>query len=392
MNIAILSRAQHSYSTRRLREAAQARGHTVRVFDTLRFSIFVEAETPRLFYNRRPIGRFDAVIPRIGASITFFGNAVVRQFEQMGVFTLTTAAGIAMSRDKLRAMQILSRHDIGIPPAAFVRDRADVLDAIARVGGAPVILKLIEGTQGIGVVLAETETLAEAIVHMLQVSKQNVLIQKFVAESKGKDIRAIVVGGRVVAAMRRTAQGQEFRSNIHRGAKAEPVALDEHYERSAVKAARILGLRVAGVDILEGAAGPQVLEVNSSPGLAGIEQATGIDVAAAIIEHLEEQMHLPEVDLRQQLSLGQGYSVAELPVTTDSPLANKTLREMHLADMEVLVLSIRRAGLLLPAPRGATTILPGDTLVCYGKRLVMKELLPISPERSGRPAPGEADA
>jgi ribosomal protein S6--L-glutamate ligase len=244
------------------------------------------------------------------------------------------------------------------------------------------LLKLLEGTQGIGVVLAETEQLAEAIVHMLQVSRQNVLIQKFVAESKGKDIRAIVVGNRVVAAMRRRAQGQEFRSNIHRGAKAEAVALDEHYERSAVKAARILGLRVAGVDILEGAAGPQVLEVNSSPGLAGIEACTGVDVAGAIVDHLEEQMHLPEVDLRQQLSLGQGYSVAELPVTADSPLANKTLREMHLADMEVLVLSIRRAGVLLPAPRGATTILPGDTLVCYGKRMVMKSLLPAPPERS----------
>lgn len=388
MNIAILSRAPRSYSTRRLREAAQARGHAVRVLDTLRFSIFVEAERPRLFYNGRPLAPTDAVIPRIGASITFFGNAVVRQFEQMGIFTLTTAAGIAMSRDKLRALQVLSRHDIGIPPSAFVRDRADVLAAIARVGGAPVIVKLLEGTQGIGVVLADSEPLAEAIVHMLQVSRQNVLIQKFVAESKGKDIRAIVVGGRVVAAMRRRAQGQEFRSNLHRGAKAEPVALDEAYERAAVKAARILGLRVAGVDILEGADGPQVLEVNSSPGLGGIEQATGVDVAGAIIEHLEEQMHLPEVDLRQQLSLGQGYSVAELPVTADSPLANKTLREMHLADMEVLVLSIRRAGILLPAPRGATTILPGDRLVCYGKRAIMKELIPppATPPAAGDPA------
>ncbi|MBM4118353.1 RimK family alpha-L-glutamate ligase [bacterium] len=387
MNIAILSRAPRSYSTRRLREAAQARGHAVRVLDTLRFSIFVEAERPRLFYGGRPLPPIDAVIPRIGASITFFGNAVVRQFEQMGVFTLTPAVGIAMSRDKLRALQVLSRHDIGIPPSAFVRDRADVLAAIARVGGAPVIVKLLEGTQGIGVVLADSEALAEAIVHMLQVSRQNVLIQKFVAESKGKDIRAIVVGGRVVAAMRRRAQGQEFRSNLHRGARAEPVALDETYERAAVKAARILGLRVAGVDILEGAEGPQVLEVNSSPGLGGIEQATGVDVAGAILEHLEEQMHLPEVDLRQQLSLGQGYSVAELPKTADSPLANKTLREMHLADMEVLVLSIRRAGILLPAPRGATTILPGDRLVCYGKRQIMKELIPPAPAPKGGGAP-----
>ncbi len=384
MNIAILSRAPRCYSTRRLREVAQARGHAVRVFDTLRFSIFVEAEKPRLFYNRRPLAHYDAVIPRIGASITFFGNAVVRQFEQMGVFTLTSATGIAMSRDKLRAMQILSRHDIGIPPSAFARDRGDVMDAIARVGGAPVIVKLLEGTQGIGVVLADTESLAEAIVHMLQVSKQNVLIQKFVAESKGKDIRAIVAGGRVVAAMRRRAQGQEFRSNIHRGAKAEAVELDEDYERTAVKAARILGLRVAGVDILEGADGPQVLEVNSSPGLEGIEQATGVDVAGAIIEHLEEQTQLPEIDLRQQLSLGQGYSVAELPITADSTLANKTLREMHLTDLEVLVLSIRRSGLMLPAPRGATTILPGDILVCYGKRQVMKELLPPPAAQRGR--------
>ena len=390
MKIAILSRAPRSYSTRRLREAAASRGHTVRVHDTLRFSIYVEEETPRLFYAGKPIPRYDAVIPRIGASVTFFGNAVVRQFEHMGVLALTPATGIAMSRDKLRAMQILSRHDIGIPPSAFVRDRGDVLDAIARVGGAPVIVKLLEGTQGIGVVLAESEKLAEAIVHMLQVTKQNVLIQKFVAESKGRDIRAIVVGGRVVAAMRRRAQGQEFRSNIHRGGKAEPVALDDIYERTAVKAARILGLRVAGVDILEGADGPQVLEVNSSPGLEGIETATGVDVAGAIVEHLEEQAHLPEVDLRQQLSLGQGYSVAELPVTEASILAWKTLRELHLSDMEVLVLSIRRGGLLLPAPRGATTILPGDMLTCYGKRSALKELIPFAPPKKRGRGKGKA--
>src|SRR5690606_29345318 len=285
MKIAILSQGPRLYSTRRIREAAEARGHKVRVLDPLKFSLDVEKKNPHVWYREKRVENFDAIIPRIGASITFFGTAVVRQYEQMGVFCLNTSSSIATSRDKLRAFQILSRHNIGIPKTAFVRQRSSVMPAIERVGGAPVIIKLLEGTQGIGVILADTSKIAEAIVETLQSTKQNVLIQNFVEESRGRDVRAFVVGGRVVAAMRRSAQGTEFRSNVHRGGVAVPVQLEPEYERTAVMAAQILGLRVAGVDMLESNEGPQVMEVNSSPGLEGIETATGVDIAGEMIKH-----------------------------------------------------------------------------------------------------------
>lgn len=368
MNIAILSRQPRSYSTRRLREAAHARGHDVRVLDTLKFGIEVEEEKPDLYYKGRRVPGIDAVIPRIGTSITFFGTAVVRQFEQMGVCTLNSALGIATSRDKLRSMQILSRHDIGIPKTAFVKDKADVLPAIRRVGGAPVIIKLLEGTQGIGVILADSSKIAEAIIETLHSTKQNVLIQKFVAESKGTDIRAFVVGDRVVAAMRRRAQGGEFRSNVHRGGRAEVFELDERYETTAVKAAQIMGLHVAGVDMLEGADGPKVMEVNSSPGIEGIEGATGLDIASLIIEHLEDRLQYPDVDLKQRLTLTKGYRIVELHVGPDSDLAHKALRDLPLKDLDILVLSIDRQGLVIPNPKGTREILPGDLLLCFGKR------------------------
>ncbi|MEM6329794.1 MAG: RimK family alpha-L-glutamate ligase, partial [Planctomycetota bacterium] len=277
MKLAILSRSTRCYSTRRLREAALQRGHRVKVLDTLRFAIDLEEGDPDLYFRQKQLSHFDAVLPRVGASITYFGTAVVRQFEQMDVFCVNTAGGIANSRDKLRSLQILSRHQVGIPETTFVRDKRDVLPAIQRVGGAPVIIKLIEGTQGIGVLLAETVKSAESIIELLQSQKQSVLIQKFVAESKGKDIRAFVVGDQVVGAMRRVAQGQEFRSNVHRGGMTEPVELDDTYCQTAIRAAQILGLRVAGVDMLEGKDGPQIMEVNSSPGLEGIERCTQLD-------------------------------------------------------------------------------------------------------------------
>ena len=215
MKLAILSRASNCYSTRRLKEAASKRGHKVKVLDTLRFSIDLEKGEPDLYYRSKPLSDYDAIVPRIGASITYFGTAVVRQFEQMDVFSAASSAGIANSRDKLRCLQILSRHAIGIPETTFVREKRDVLPAIKRVGGVPIIIKLLEGTQGVGVILAESVKIAEAIIETLQSTRQNVLIQKFVSESKGKDIRAFVVGDRVVAAIRRVAQGQEFRSNAH---------------------------------------------------------------------------------------------------------------------------------------------------------------------------------
>ena len=217
MKLAILSRGPKAYSTRRLKEAALERGYNVKVLDTLKFAIDLEQGRPHLYFRQKLLSDYDAVLPRIGASITYYGTSVVRQFEEMGVFCANTANGITNSRDKLRSLQILSRHRIGIPKTTFVNDKKDVLPAIERVGGAPVVIKLIEGTQGIGVLLAESQQAAESIIELLQSQKQDVLIQKFVAESKGKDIRAFVVGDRVVAAMRRVAQGQEFRSNVHRG-------------------------------------------------------------------------------------------------------------------------------------------------------------------------------
>ena len=274
MKFAILSREPRTYSTMRLKSAAIERGHTVRVLNTLRFAIDLSSNEPDLQYRGKQLSDYDAVLPRIGTSITYFGTAVVRQFEQMDVYTPNTANGIANSRDKLRAIQIMSRHEIGMPATTFVRDRADVLPAIERVGGAPVVIKLLEGTQGIGVILAPDIRVAEAIIETLQSTKQNVLIQQFIAESRGKDIRALVVGDRVVAAMRRSASGDEFRSNVHRGGTAECITIAPDYGTTAVRAAQIMGLRVAGVDMLEGNAGPMVMEVNSSPGLRGIEEAT----------------------------------------------------------------------------------------------------------------------
>jgi ribosomal protein S6--L-glutamate ligase len=242
------------------------------------------------------------VIPRIGVSITHFGTAVVRQLEQLDIFCLNSSLGIANARDKLRGLQVLARHNIGIPATSFVRDKADVLPAIGRVGGAPVIIKLLEGTQGAGVVLAETREIAAAIVQALHSANQNVLVQKFVAESRGRDIRALVVGDEVVAAMRRVAVEGEFRSNVHLGARTEAVSLDAESARVAVEAAQIMGLRVAGVDMLESDEGPQVIEVNSSPGLEGIEGASGVDVAGAIIDHIEQHVLFPELDIRQRLA------------------------------------------------------------------------------------------
>ena len=387
MRIAILSRARRCYSTRRLREAALARGHDVKVLDTLRFSMVVEKGQPDLFYKNRKLSRYDAVIPRIGASITFYGTAVVRQFEQMGVFTLNGSHAITVARDKLRALQVLSRHSVGFPATTFVRHRDDLLPAIDRIGGGPVVIKLLEGSQGVGVILADSRRVAQAIVETLQSARQNVLIQRFVAESRGRDVRAFVIGGRVVAAMRRIAQGDEFRSNVHRGGRTEVVQLEPELERTAIRAAQIMGLRVAGVDMLESHEGPLVMEVNSSPGLQGIESATGVDVAGAVIDHIEEQVLFPEVDLKQRLTLDKGYGVSEFPVTATSDLAGKSLAESRLDERDVRVLSIQRGSIVIPNPRGTQTLLAGDVVLCFGKLMALKHLIP---REARRPAGEEA--
>lgn len=381
MKLAILSTAPRCYSTRRLREASAARGHDVKVLNTLKFAIGLESEYPELYFRGRRISEYDAVIPRIGTSITAYGTSVVRQFQQLNVFCLNTANGILNSRDKLRSLQILSKHDIGIAPTSYVRDKNDILPAIDRVGGAPVIIKLIEGTQGKGVILAETQKVAEAIIEAMQGAKQNVLVQKFVAESKGRDVRAFVVGDQVVAAMRRVAHGQEFRSNLHRGGIAEAIELDERYERTAIRAARILGLRVAGVDLLEAADGPQVIEVNSSPGLEGIETCTGINVANEIISYLEQMVEFPELDVRERLTVTQGYGVAELYIAEGSEMVGKSIKECGLRDQDIVVMTIERDGVTIPNPSRIRELQAGDKLLCFGKLEVMKDWIPLRPKR-----------
>lgn len=390
MQIAILSRGPRLYSTKRLKEAALKRGHTVRVMDTMKFSVLTDQGKPELMYDHKIVRGYDAVIPRIGASISFFGLAVVRQFEMQGVFCANSSVAIRISRDKLQSVQALSRHRIGIPKTAFVKYKAAVMDAIREVGGAPCIIKLLEGTQGVGVILAETEKVAHAIVETLQSTRQNVLIQNFVAESKGEDYRAFVVGGKVVAAMKRKAKPGEYRSNVHQGASTEAVQLDEEYERTAIQAAQIMGLRIAGVDMLRSKEGPRVLEVNSSPGLEGIEGATGIDVADHIVRHIEEQVNFPDIDIRQRLTLKQGYGVVEFPVGPQSELANKRIRDCNLKDREMLVLSILRGSQVVSSPAGDNMILPGDILLCYGKLLTLRTLIPQPSEsRTGRPGSGK---
>jgi ribosomal protein S6--L-glutamate ligase len=293
MRLVILSRQPELYSTRVLVDAARARGHQADVLDTLQFDIRLSKRNPELFYQGQPVGHVDAVIPRIGASITFFGLAVVRQFEMLGVYCVNESQAIARSRDKLRCLQILSRHDIGMPPTVYTRQAEHVPDCIERVEGPPVVVKLLEGTQGIGVVLAESTPAAASVIEAFHGLEQNILIQKFIREANGADIRAVVVGRRVVAAMRRQAVAGEFRSNIHRGGKSKKLRLPADYRRNALAAARVLGLRVAGVDMIESDDGPMVMEVNSSPGLEGIEKTTGVDVAEAIIEHIERELRPP---------------------------------------------------------------------------------------------------
>lgn len=286
MKIGILSRKGSLYSTSRLREAAEARGHKVSVIDFLRCSMGLEGKRGSILYRGEQV-QVDAVIPRIGASVTFYGTAVVRQFETMGVYTLAGSHAIGTSRDKLCAHQILARAGVGLPVTAFARSLKDTHSVIELVGGAPLVIKLHEGTQGAGVVLAETKKAAESVIEAFRQLDANILVQEFVKEAGGSDLRCLVVGGRVVAAMIRHAAPGDFRSNLHRGGSAEVAKLTMKERRTAVKAAKALGLNVAGVDLLRSERGPLVLEVNSSPGLEGIEATTGVDVASEIIEFVE---------------------------------------------------------------------------------------------------------
>ncbi len=376
MKLGILSCSPRCYSSRRLVAAARGRGHTVSVVNTLKCAIDLQPGKPDLYYKGQPLKHFDAVIPRIGASITYFGTAVVRQLEQMNVFVANSSYGITNSRDKLRSLQVLSRHQIGIPRTTFVRDRGDVISSIKRIGGAPVVIKLLEGTQGVGVILADSIKSAEAIIETLQTAKQNVLVQTFVAESKGRDIRAIVVGDRVIGAMRRVAQGDEFRSNVHRGGHVEAVELTEEFRETALRAAQITGLRIAGVDMLESKDGPQVMEVNSSPGLRGIEHATKTDIAGAIIDFIAAHIDFPEMDIRQRLTVSHGYGVCELAIPAGSQYVGKTISEAALAEQDINVLTLYRGKTVIPNPRQSRTLEAGDRILCFGKQDSMAKLVP----------------
>ncbi|MDK9736963.1 30S ribosomal protein S6--L-glutamate ligase [Vibrio sp. D404a] len=288
MRIAILSRNENLYSTARLKQAGEARGHQVDVIDTLHCDIDIASNNPKIRYMGEELPQYDAVIPRIGASITFYGTAVVRQFEMMGTFCINESVAISRSRDKLRSLQLLSRKGIGLPKTGFASRPDKIQDLIKNVGGAPLVIKLLEGTQGIGVVLAETNKAAESVIEAFMGLKANILVQEFIEEAKGADIRCFVVGNKVIAAMKRQAGEGEFRSNLHRGGTAQLVKLTKEERATAINAAKIMGLNLCGVDILQSKNGPVVMEVNSSPGLEGIEKATGKDVADMIFEFIEK--------------------------------------------------------------------------------------------------------
>lgn len=289
MKIAILSRDETLYSSRRLREAAAARGHQVQIIDPLSCYMNINPASPAVHYCGEPLGHFDAVIPRIGSLITFYATAVLRQFEMCGSYPLNESAAITRARDKLRSLQLLAREGIDMPVTGFASSPDDTNDLIAMVGGAPLVVKLVEGTQGIGVVLAETRQAAESVIDAFRGLNAHILVQEFIKEARGRDIRCLVIGNQVVASIERVAKEGDFRSNLHRGGKAFPVAITRQERQIAVKAAATLGLEVAGVDILRADRGPLVMEVNASPGLEGIETTSGLDIAGQMIGWIEQQ-------------------------------------------------------------------------------------------------------
>lgn len=288
MNIAVLSRNPKLYSTRRLVEAIEQKGHRARVIDHMECDIVMEASGPSIYYEGKNLTDIDAIIPRIGASVTFYGTAVVRQFEMMGVFSVVSSLALTRSRDKLRSLQILSRSGVGMPKTAFTNSSKKDNKIVKHIGNAPVVIKLLEGTQGLGVVLAETDKAATSVVEAFESLHTRVILQEFIEEAKGADIRAFIVNGEIVGAMKRQGKEGEFRSNLHRGGQANIIKLSSAEKRSALKAAKSMGLDIAGVDMLQSKKGPMILEVNSSPGLEGIEKATDVDIAGKIVEFIEK--------------------------------------------------------------------------------------------------------
>ncbi|MEE2759453.1 MAG: RimK family alpha-L-glutamate ligase [Candidatus Thermoplasmatota archaeon] len=372
LRVAILSRGPRLYSTRRLAEEANALGCSVEILDPMKLSITVGNDGRRILHEGWNV-EVDAVVPRIGYSITEHGVAIARQFERMGTYVANSSSGINNSRDKLHATQLLSANHIPVPTTALVRDWRDVERAIRQVGGVPCVIKVPEGTQGSGVYLAHTEREANEIAWKVLENANRVLVQEYIKESHGRDIRVLVVGGQVVAAMRRRAHGREFRSNYHLGGSVENVDLPADYARIACKAARLLGLDIAGVDLLESARGPLLLEVNSSPGLEGIEKATGINVAGHIMSHVVEAHAFTPVDLNQLLSNKEGYGTLSLKVRRYPELIGRTIRDLMTQDEDGSIAAIARAGAHIWNPSPDITLREADELIFYGELEVLQQ-------------------
>ena len=372
LRVAILSRGPRLYSTRRLVEEANALGCSVDVLDPTKLSVSVGNDGRRILHEGWNV-EVDAVVPRIGYSITDHGVTIVRQFELMGTYVANTSDGIKNSRDKLHATQVLSANHIPVPTTALVRDWRDVERAIRQVGGVPCVIKAPEGTQGTGVYLAHTEREASELAWKVLEDADRVLVQEYIQESHGRDVRVLVVGGKVVASMRRRAHGREFRSNYHLGGSVESINLPDDYARIACKAARLLGLDVAGVDLLESSRGPLLLEVNSSPGLEGIEKASGINVAGHIMAHVVETHAFTPIDLNQLLSNKEGHGTLSLKVRRYPELVGRRLGDLMTFDEDGTVAAIGRAGAHIWNPSGDLVLREADELIFYGEIEVLHQ-------------------
>ena len=385
LKLAVLSRGPRLYSTRRLVQEAKLRGIEVEVTDPMKFSLFVDDGAIDIHYAGEPFTH-DAVVPRIGHSITKHGVAVLRHMEQLGIWTANTGQGILQSRDKLHASQILARNKIPVPKTTYVRDSIDVEPAIDFVGGLPVVIKVTQGTQGQGVFLRHTVHESRSLIQGLLLTGKSVLVQEYIAESHGKDIRALVVGDRVVAAMRRKARGREFRSNYHLNGTVEKVEISSEFEQQAVRAARVLGLNIAGVDLLEGNNGPLVLEVNSSPGLEGIEKASGINVAGEIIDYVMSEAAFSEVDLDQLLRTVPGSGVISLQLRNHPSMVGKKISDLFIYDNDVPLIALSRDSNLIWNPKLETQLRYDDVVICYGElnqlRKSLKKAILQSNDRS----------
>ena len=365
LRLAVLSRGPRLYSTRRLVEEARARGVDVSVIDPMQFSLFVNEDNIDILHQGKPFN-YDAVIPRIGHSITSHGVAVLRHLEQLGIWSANSSSGIIQSRDKLHSGQILARNKIPTPATAYVRDMKDVGRAIDSVGGLPVVIKVTQGTQGNGVFLRHTLHEARNLVQGLLMTGKAILVQEYISESHGKDIRAFVIGDKVVACMRRRARGREFRSNFHLNGTVESVDISDEYREVACRAARVLGLNVAGVDLLEGVNGPLVLEVNSSPGLEGIEKASGQNVAGAIIDFVSNDHNFSDVNMDLMLNTVPGMGALSIHMKNHPYLVGCTISELY-GSRKPTVMALSRDGELIWNPEADSQLRFSDVIICYGE-------------------------